>query len=202
MDSAQQHFLLQSHYPFRTAPAQPLPWLFEALFKTLLALISFGMLPAFLMLAVIAFPEPWRVPYLLLMVTLLLAAVPLSWTYRSTVDFDVERAEFSESRYLLGRRMIHRHWSRKLFKAVSYGGKGLPGGMTYVVRLHCIVEGFLLDSFLAADSLQQAREQAENLAKISGLELVEEQFSGGQTSHNDLRSNSWLLERLKRQGKI
>lgn len=125
------------------------------------------------------------------------AAVAFLWTWRETHYFDAPQARFCIRTRRLGRSR-ERCWDAAAFSGISVGIRGSGsghGGGTPVARLHTRAPGFLLDGFLEADSLVDARALGASLSRVSGLPLLEEQATGPQHALNDIRHNPWLLDR-------
>lgn len=129
-----------------------------------------------------------------------LAAEAFLWRWQERHHYDAAAERFCLDRRLL-KRWKTQCWNADSFSGISVGHRLSRGyGGSPVVRLHAKVEGFLLDAFLNATSLEQARELAARLAELSGLPLLEERNTGPQDDLNDLRKNPWLLQRLTRRG--
>ena len=183
----------QVHYPFRIKGANAGRFLIELITLPVASMMTFGFIPlALLMFGVPLVPESWQMPWFIVTATLVLASVPLSWTFGKASVYDSRKEEFSAGITLLGRRVRAWRWPANLFTGISWGHKGVSRGVTSVVRLRCIIDGYLVDSFLDAHHKEEAREMAERLSEKSGLPLLGEEFTGSQHDLNDLRRHSWL----------
>ena len=180
-------------YVFRIGGEYPGPLLLELIAMPMASMMTFGFVPlALLLFGVHLVPDSWQMPWFLVTAMLVLASVPLSWTFGNASFYDADREEFTARITLLGRTIRKSSWPKNLFTGISWGNKGQTRGRISVVRLRCLVDGYLVDSFLHARHKEEAREMAERLSEISGLPLLGEEFTGSQHDLNDLRRHAWL----------
>lgn len=180
-------------YAFRIGGENPGRFLIELIAMPMASMMTFGFVPlALLLFGVQLVPDSWQMPWFVVTAMLILASVPLSWTFGNESFYDADREEFTERITLLGRPVRTWSWPKNLFTGISWGNKGQTRGRISVVRLSCMIDGYLVDSFLHAHDNEEAREMAARLSEISGLPLLGEEFTGSQHDLNDLRRHSWL----------
>jgi hypothetical protein len=183
----------QVRYAFRIGGANPGRFLIELIAMPMVSMMTFGFIPlALLLFGVNLVPDSWEMPWFMVTATLVVASVPLSWTFGNESFYDADREEFTARITLLGHPVRTWSWPNNLFTGISWGNKGQTRGCISVVRLRCIIDGYLVDSFLYADHKEEAREMAARLSEISGLPLLGEEFTGSQHDLNDLRRHAWL----------
>lgn len=180
-------------YAFRIGVASPGRFLIELIAMPMASMMTFGFIPlALLLFGVNLVPDSWQMPWFGVTAALVLASVPLSWTFGNESFYDADSEEFRARITLLGHPVRTWSWPKNLFTGISWGNKGQTRGRISVVRLRCIIDGYLVDSFLHAHNKVEAREMAGRLSGISGLPLLGEEFTGSQHDLNDLRRHAWL----------
>lgn len=186
-------FVGQIDFPFRVVGGNLFRAAFEIIAKPIMSIMLFGFLPlAFLLFGIHIIPGGWKNAYALLMGLLVVASIPLSWTFKREAIYRIDSGTFENYVYILGYKFRSWVWPRTLFTGISYGNKGLDSARTSVVRLKCKVEGYLVDSFFYAHNTSEAEELARRLSVLSGLPVIGQEFTGPQHNLNDLRRNAWL----------